>query len=245
MPLRMSSFDAKLFGAIVVAAVASLSACGSDENGTATDAGTDSKAGSGGSAGSAAGSGGSKASGGTGATGGSGTTGGTGGTSGTGASGGTAGSGGSTGGASGGSAGTSASGGSAGTGGGSGGTAGSGGAPPTSTVVCGTTSCGLPAQYCCAHWNQTPECRTATSDLTTDCVYGVPVTCDGPEDCSGGQVCCAQWFIQGQNRSVVSLMCQSSCTASDQHVVCGASGSCPSGSCVAMLAPLTAYRDCE
>jgi hypothetical protein len=240
MTPRMSSFDAKLFGAIVVAAVASLSACGVDENGTATDAGTDSKAGSGGSAGSAAGSGGS---GGSVATGGSGATGGTGGSSGAGASGGTTGTGGST--ASGGAAGTSASGGSGGTTGGSAGSTGTGGSPPTSTVECGANACGLPAQYCCAHWNQPFECRTATSDLRTDCVYGVPVACDGPEDCSGGQVCCAQLFIQGQNRSVVSLTCQASCTASDQNVVCGASGTCPSGSCVAMISPLTAYRDCE
>lgn len=110
---------------------------------------------------------------------GAGASGATAGTSGAGAAGGNAGSAGSSGGA--------ASGGVSGTGtGGSatGGTTASGG-----TVVCeGNTPCALSTSMCCYRFSG-PNCQSKDAN----CGGGADITCDGPEDCEGGEVCCARF----------------------------------------------------
>jgi hypothetical protein len=215
-----------LFGLLALAA-----ACGSDDSGGGgVDAGKDGSAtgGCGGCGGSLTGG-----SSGTGATGGSA---GSGATGGTGATGGSAGSGGGTGGTAG------ASGGAAGAGGGSAGSGGgSGGAMGDVGIVCGTTFCSLPGNFCCDHPNQAPECVANGGT----CTFGVEVACDGPEDCASGEVCCATLFTQGQNASYVSTMCATTCTGKDRRVVCGATGTCPTGQTCGTSDLLPPYNDCK
>ncbi len=127
-----------------------------------------------------------------------------------------------------------------GTGGsGTGGTGGSSGSGKS--VACGSSNCSLPSKFCCHHNNQPAVCQAAG----TTCTYGVPLSCDGPEDCASGQVCCATLFIQGQNENYVSTACASSCTGKDYRVVCGASGTCPSGQTCSTSDLLPPYRDCR
>jgi hypothetical protein len=181
---------------------------------------------------------------------------GAGGSAGSAASGGAGGSTGGSGGATGGSGGTSATGGSAGSAvggsggvagsagstssGGSAGSSGSGGGSPTGGVQCGSVICDLSQHQCCAFYNQPYKCvKTAA-----ECLYGVDVLCDGPEDCASGQVCCGQMFVQGQNKSYEEFSCAASCDAADQRVICGSSGSCPSGTC-GPSDLLPKYNDCK
>jgi len=182
-----------------------------------TDGAAGTSAGSGGAGGSSSGTGGSSS-----GTGGS--------SSGTGGS--SSGTGGSaTGGASatGGTAGSSATGG-----------AGGSGAVPGATVVCGTTTCNLSNQMCCDYHNTDPGCF----EKGTYCFPGVDVTCDGPEDCVSGQVCCAKVLIHAQTAEYLSMTCQATCEAGDERVVCGSSGVCPSGQTCAESEIAPPYLEC-
>jgi hypothetical protein len=120
------------------------------------------------------------------------------------------------------------------------GTSGSGGGSPTGSVACGSSSCALPATFCCALYNQPDQCMSA-GEL---CFYGVDVACDGPEDCPG-QICCGKLAIKGQNKSYESMSCEATCTGTDRREICGASGSCASGKSCGTSDLLPQYRDCK
>jgi len=146
---------------------------------------------------------------------------GTGGSSGSGGTGGTGGSGGT-----GGMSGSGGSGGSGGTGGMSG-SGGSGGMMPDASfgppgeLTCGlngTTMTCSPGQLCCAVFVPTTQihCRTGS------CMNGESTfACDGPEDCSGGQVCCMDF-------NAILAFCAASCnTSQNQQEVCHTGATCP------------------
>ena len=216
------------FGLITVVALAQ--SCGGSDNRKFSD-NPDASAGSAGAAGSAAGSGGtggstagsagsgtsgSGGSGGAGATAGSGADGGTGGGAGTSGAGGAAaasgasGSGGAGGGA--GSAGTS---GAAGTGGGTGGiagTAGGGGVSgtggaggvPGADARCPDTAnqCDVNGNFCC--WEDpTASCIPDSNDC-----QGVPITCDGNNDCPTGEICC---YVTSLLLIQTTVSCRTTC----------------------------------
>jgi len=209
-----------------------LLACGEDDSGSSS---------TGGAAGTSGGTAGSGGGGGTTTSGGSGGSGG--GVAGSGAQGGSAGAatGGSAGAASGGSAGA-ATGGSAGAAsGGAAGAGGSGGGQSGPSVACGSAACPVSTSYCCNHPNQPDECKTNG----TSCTFGVEMACDGPEDCGAAQVCCATLFIQGKNVSYTSTACATTCSAKTERVVCGQSGTCPSGQTCGTSDLLPPYKDCK
>ncbi len=166
-------------------------------------------------------------------------------------SGGTAGSGGASGGAggsvsggAGGSAGaTGGTGGSAGATGGTGGSAGatggaggSGGVPGTGSVKCGQKTCAVASQSCCFGENVTPYCYKKDAFAGCKCTGTLcekaVVDCDGPEDCNGGQVCCATKGITGKHfdRLSCTTTCKTGLTTTAAEVChLNASGTCPSG----------------
>jgi hypothetical protein len=129
--------------------------------------------------------------------------------------------------------------GSAGSGGGSG-TSGSSGSSSVGSVECGSTSCPVPAELCCALYNQPHICISPGES----CFPGVDVACDGPEDCPG-QICCGKLFIQGQNKSYELMSCESSCTGKDRREICGSSGTCTTDGSCGPSDLLPQYRDCK
>ena len=208
---------------------------------------SDCDCGGGGSGGSSAGAGGAGGGAGSPGTGGSSAgTGAQGGTSaGTGAQGGT-------------SAGTGAQGGSsAGVGaqGGSAGVAGTGGGPAGSSVDCNGTPCDVASGgFCCLSLfgggtggfggfggfggtggggGSSDACRSP-NDPPCSGFGSVPATCDGPGDCSGGQVCCGTLSQGGPGGGIytdVSCADASSCGGQDHREICDpqASDPCPNG----------------
>lgn len=215
--------------AVAVLMASGVLACEVDEAGTDGAAGAAGE-GTGGAAGSS--SGGSGA-----ATGGSGGAA-TGGNAGS-ATGGTAG-GGSGGSATGGSGG-SATGGSAGTSSGGSGGVGVGNDPPGTpgSVICDTFSCDLSSAICCDYHNTDPQCLPQG----TNCFPAIEVFCDGPEDCSGSDVCCGTVIKTGGNENYIDFACKATCDARGERVICGESGSCPMGTCSdSTLAP--GYKEC-
>ena len=130
-----------------------------------------------------------------------------------------------------------------GTGGASSGGASSGGTGGSSgtTVSCGSKTCSVPATFCCNFYNQPDQCMAPGAT----CGYGVDVACDGPEDCSGGKICCGTLFIQGSNKSYQKLSCETSCTGNDKRVICGASGTCSGSSKCGASEILPEYKDCK
>jgi hypothetical protein len=87
-------------------------------------------------------------------------------------------------------------------------------------VPCGNTTCEAATQQCCVN----PQAGTATCIGANDQCQGLAMSCDGPEDCSGGTpVCCAT--VGGQNRDV-------SCTAAADcsgRELCRVDGDCRGG----------------
>jgi hypothetical protein len=97
-----------------------------------------------------------------------------------------------------------------------------------SAIACGSDVCSLNNSFCCQEWNgssYTPACQAKSSSCG-----GTEITCNGPEDCGSGQVCCGQIGATGafdQFSCVPSGNCQ---YTNNQRVICGtAPSSCPSG----------------
>jgi hypothetical protein len=177
-------------------------------------------AGAGGSVGGSAGAGGSVG-GSAGAGGGTGGAGG--GTGGAGGAGGSTGGAGGTGGVAGagGAGGTGGVAGAGGVGGGTGGTGGATGNQP-GVVHCGgvPNSCDIQNNFCCVGASSS----SCVAD-GTNCPQAADVYCDGPEDCSGSDVCCGQL---GSGSTYVGTQCRaaSECTfAQGRVVVCGSTPS--------------------
>ncbi|MCC6524061.1 MAG: hypothetical protein IT373_15480 [Polyangiaceae bacterium] len=118
---------------------------------------------------------------------------------------------------------------------------GGGGAAAGETVACDALQCAVPGTECCQHYNQPAECIVPGGT----CTYGVPLACDGPEDCGPAEICCATVVTQGPANAYQFVSCAATCTGNDHRVVCGASGVCPGNlGCVTsdMLPP---YLDCQ
>jgi hypothetical protein len=67
-------------------------------------------------------------------------------------------------------------------------------------VVCGTQTCAPPA-FCCV----STIGRACVDPGLTACVGGSHVTCDGPEDCDSGHICCG---------SITGSSCAAACIGS-------------------------------
>lgn len=57
-------------------------------------------------------------------------------------------------------------------------------------VTCGDQTCAAPDVCCVGIANNAPTFECADSCASSDAGMTYPLTCDGPEDCSGGQYCC-------------------------------------------------------
>jgi hypothetical protein len=107
--------------------------------------------------------------------------------------------------------------------------------------VCGTGSCNLADSVCCDYHNTDPTCL----EPGTLCFPGVDVRCDGPEDCSSQEVCCATVVVKAQTREFLNMECRATCIARDERVVCGDTGSCPAGQTCSVSDIAPPYWDCR
>jgi hypothetical protein len=90
-----------------------------------------------------------------------------------------------------------------------------GAVPGTSCGVGLPALCELEQEKCCARSLQTDTCIGAAEPCTCDlpdCTT-MEATCDGPEDCPDGQVCCGTFQVVGGGATYVSFAC--SATACD------------------------------
>ncbi|MGE0788092.1 MAG: hypothetical protein AB7S26_20645 [Sandaracinaceae bacterium] len=89
-------------------------------------------------------------------------------------------------------------------------------------VRCGASVCAR-GQVCCTRPGGAGSCM---ADAMT-CSGGIVLGCDGPEDCSGGQACCAALTTDGINgaRCLDAAMC----TAPMRSAICHDASSCASG----------------
>ena len=126
--------------------------------------------------------------------------------------------------------------GSGGSGGGKGGTGGSGGTGGTGTIACGNASCSVPGSKCCAGSPAT-GCQSTSADCPD-----VEIRCDGPEDCSGGQICCADFFVG----KLDDTSCRSPGQCDKDEIVCGNSPSaCSSGYSCKPISGFPQYLVCQ
>ena len=100
-----------------------------------------------------------------------------------------------------------------------------GNAGSDNSVACGPTSapifCSLDGNQCCTKLNMAPTDDTCQADSAGSCASGfVPETCDGPEDCATGQVCCV-------SQTAISCVATSSCA--QNNVVCHDASDCAPG----------------
>ncbi|MBX3128569.1 MAG: hypothetical protein KF718_17740 [Polyangiaceae bacterium] len=130
-----------------------------------------------------------------------------------------------------------------GTGGGSptGGTGGSGGGAagnaPGAVHCEGSNDCSLSGNFCCVR-SSGSTCQASGSS----CVPGLDVMCDGPEDCSGNQVCCHSSTTGGAMACRSASQCSSSLGRS---IVCGSTpAACPGGTTCAPLSAGSPYNVC-
>jgi hypothetical protein len=126
-------------------------------------------------------------------------------------------------------------------GGAAGGSAGSGGSVAgAGTVVCeGQTPCALSSSMCCYRFSG-PSCQSNAAD----CIGGADITCDGPEDCTSGQVCCARF---GGGGFLIEMQCSSAgdCDGGGRRVVCSDDQpNCPDQTQCQSLSQLP-YRVCR
>lgn len=98
-------------------------------------------------------------------------------------------------------------------------------------VVCGDRTC-LDGNLCCVEFasiSPTTTCESA-------CPNGMPVRCDGPEDCSGGRRCCYENGVTGGS-GPAKIDCEDQCL--NKEIACGGPESCPSGqSCCGQPVPI-------
>jgi hypothetical protein len=93
-------------------------------------------------------------------------------------------------------------------------------------------TCASPA-YCC--FNNYSSDHNGYCTTTESCAFGA-ITCDGPEDCTGGQRCCATAERDPDiGTTGYKLACKTSCGGPDlDFELCHANvtNTCASGSCV-------------
>ncbi len=116
---------------------------------------------------------------------------------------------------------------------GGGATAGNDPGAAAGVVTCGDTSCSTP-DICCVSFlggmNGGFECKA--KDACTG-FTSAPGTCDGKEDCSGDQACCAKFSLQGGS----GAFCEASCMGEAQ-ALCHSDADCEGGkTCIACAPP--------
>jgi hypothetical protein len=128
-----------------------------------------------------------------------------------------------------------------------GGTGGTGGGTTDQVVHCGSSACTVPNNYCCQYVvsaGYSPTCLSTGQP----CNQGSEAYCDGPEDCSAGDVCCGQ-IVQINNQNYYNVI---KCTPGNQcdyqqnyRVFCnGNQGACPSGTTCKSSSILGDYQVC-
>lgn len=96
-------------------------------------------------------------------------------------------------------------------------------------VTCGASDCLLGNDnVCCV---ETAESYCAPSNA---CSSGIPIYCDGPEDCGGGACC--------QPMDTMSLVCRAQC---DGAVICHGDGDCPAAAPRCCPDRVLGYSACE
>ena len=92
--------------------------------------------------------------------------------------------------------------------------------PDPGQVTCGTATCNVPSQTCCTTlFPQGQSCAATCSGGTS-----ARGDCDGPEDCSGGELCCAP---SGFSDLSMGTTCESSCGT--RFRMCQTDADCPGG----------------
>jgi hypothetical protein len=115
-----------------------------------------------------------------------------------------------------------------------------GGGPGAGIVACFTegfpdTTCALPTHCCFNPYSSQHDGECAA----TACSWGT-INCDGPEDCAGGQHCCAHALVDSDGITGYRLACQTAaCGAAPAnqelcHTTTSAAGTCstPGSRCV-------------
>ena len=94
--------------------------------------------------------------------------------------------------------------------------------PPSTSIACGTTTCDSTTQDCCVSFQR----GAGTSCVAHGTCSGIPLTCTGSANCSGGDVCCAS--LGGGGAS-----CQPTCAGTGgfggSFQLCNSDSDCPSG----------------
>jgi len=92
-------------------------------------------------------------------------------------------------------------------------------------VKCGPLVCTLPAKVCCAKLpsagGKGPQCTSPAA-----CMMASALACDGPEDCSKGNVCCG---ASTAGVDAILALCNATCPAPNGKVLCHSLSDCPSG----------------
>lgn len=94
---------------------------------------------------------------------------------------------------------------------------------PTTGVPCGSTSC-TGGDACCMTFSG------GTCGLPATCTQGLPLRCDGPEECQTGEVCCATVIYDGSGLSGGSI-CGTTCDTTGSllgGVMCHSNDDCQS-----------------
>jgi hypothetical protein len=104
---------------------------------------------------------------------------------------------------------------------------------PTAGVPCGNDTCNDP-DVCCV--------TMQGASCTQDCQNGLSLACDGPEDCSNGDICCGDVGMGGGGAECMAVdQCDPGWTSG---VVCHADGDCPdNGTCTDI--PMAPVRICR
>jgi hypothetical protein len=117
------------------------------------------------------------------------------------------------------------------------------------SVSCGSSVCPLPAQFCCQYLDTATHAPTCQAPSEA-CTSGTYLSCDGPEDCAGGEVCCGTIVPYGGFESIygtVTCVAAAQCDLSkNMRVFCGNdAGACPSGLSCKPSTILSSYRVCQ
>jgi hypothetical protein len=100
-----------------------------------------------------------------------------------------------------------------------------GGADAANGVACGDTVCDPDSEVCCITQGSGPPPGETTTECTApDACEGSAATCDGPEDCGDGEVCCGSFGGGGGGGGTGSAECTAETC---QFTICHTADDCP------------------
>ena len=110
------------------------------------------------------------------------------------------------------------------------------GAPSTEGIGCGLTPGGtvretcMGTEMCCVVEPGNDFCGDTCTCPAPGCAI-LEVTCDGPEDCGSGDVCCGIFDPSaGTGGAYTSVGCQATCdSTNNEFTFCGRGGTCSGG----------------